>query len=94
MLRQLIAPLLFMLTNAAWAGTHDVLVDQAWLRESVPGQDTASVQLNLTSIKPATLIAVTSPLANAVTRVPGAASGVAPSAQPLAGAMFTVGIND
>ena len=66
MLRQLIVPLLFLLHTVAWAGTHDVLVDQAWMRESVPGQDTASVQLNLTSIKPATLIAVTSPLASTI----------------------------
>lgn len=60
------ASLLFVLANTSWAGANDVLVDKAWMRESVPGQDTASLQLNLTSMKPATLLAVTSPLAAAV----------------------------
>lgn len=64
--RQLLGALLFVLTNAAWAGANDLLVDQAWMRESVPGQDTASVQLNLTSMKPATLIEVSSPLAGGI----------------------------
>ena len=35
-----------------------------------------------------------SSLANAATRVPGAATGVTPNGQPLAGAILTVGIND
>ncbi len=56
----------FAIVGNAWAGTNDVLVDNAWLRESVPGQNTASLQLNLTSIKPARLVAVSSPLAAAV----------------------------
>ena len=55
-----------VLANAAWAGANDVMVDQAWMRESVPGQDNASVQLNLTSMKPATLVEVTSPAAGAI----------------------------
>ncbi|MBI4938059.1 MAG: copper chaperone PCu(A)C [Nitrosomonadales bacterium] len=59
------AILLGAATNA-WAGSGDVLVNNAWLRESVPGQDTASLQLNLTSIKPARLVAVNSPLSAAV----------------------------
>jgi periplasmic copper chaperone A len=50
----------------AWAGASDVLVNNAWLRESVPGQNAASLQMNLTSIKPARLIAVSSPLSAAV----------------------------
>jgi copper(I)-binding protein len=50
----------------AWAGTNDVLVNDAWLRESVPGQDAASLQLNLTSNKAARLVEVRSPLAAAV----------------------------
>lgn len=50
----------------AWAGSGDVLVSNAWLRESVPGQNTASLQLNLTSIKPARLVTVSSPLSATV----------------------------
>ena len=56
----------FVIVSNAWAGANDVLVEKAWLRESVPGQNTVSLQLNLTSIKPARLIAVSSPLAEAV----------------------------
>lgn len=56
--------LLFVATSA-WAG-NDILVRDVWLRESVPGQDTASLQLNLTATRPATLLAVTTPVAGAV----------------------------
>jgi len=56
----------FAVASNALAGTNDVLVENAWLRESVPGQHSVSLQLNLTSIKPARLIAVSSPLADAV----------------------------
>lgn len=45
------------------AGANDVVVDQAWMRESVPGQTSATVQLNLYVIKPSRLIAVSSPVA-------------------------------
>jgi hypothetical protein len=36
------------------------------LRESVPGQNSVSLQLNLTAMKPATLLAVETPLADRV----------------------------
>jgi hypothetical protein len=38
----------------------EVTVSKAWVRATAPGQDTASVQLNITSKKDATLIAVAS----------------------------------
>lgn len=41
----------------------DVLVDKVWMRESVPGQNAATVQLNLYVTKDATLLGVSSPLA-------------------------------
>lgn len=63
---KLVAVVLLAATGSAWAGDHDVLVQKVWLRESVPGQDSASLQLNLTSTKPATLVAVETPLAAAV----------------------------
>ena len=66
MWQKLLSVVAFVLVSNAWAGTNDVLVDNAWLRESVPGQNTVSLQLNLTSIKPARLIAVSSPLAGEV----------------------------
>lgn len=56
---------LLLAATGAWAD-NDVLVDRAWLRESVPGQDTASLQLNLTVTRPGMLLAVNTPLASAV----------------------------
>ena len=57
---------LIVITTHAYAGANDVLVDNAWLRESVPGQKSASLQLNLTSVRHARLIAVNTPLSAAV----------------------------
>ncbi|MDH4285406.1 MAG: copper chaperone PCu(A)C [Gallionellaceae bacterium] len=66
MWRKLACSLLLTTAANAWAGASDVLVGDAWLRESVPGQNTASLQLNLTSVKHARLIAVSTPLSVAV----------------------------
>lgn len=41
----------------------EVLVDKVWMRESVPGQTAATVQLNLYVTRDATLLGVSSPLA-------------------------------
>lgn len=53
---------MLVVAGQAWAG-KDLSVDDAWVRESVPGQTTASVQLNLTSAKPGKLIEISSPWA-------------------------------
>ncbi|MDD2701993.1 MAG: copper chaperone PCu(A)C [Sideroxydans sp.] len=42
---------------------RDVIVDKVWMRESVPGQTAATVQLNLYVTKDAKLLSVSSPLA-------------------------------
>lgn len=42
------------------AYADEVTVSKAWVRATAPGQDTASVQLNITSKKDATLIRVAS----------------------------------
>ena len=65
MWRNLLCAMLLALAGSAWA-SEDVLVSNAWLRESVPGQNTVSLQLSLTSIKSAKLIAVSTPLADTV----------------------------
>jgi len=65
MWRKLVCVILFALASNAWAN-DEVLVDMAWLRESVPGQTSASLQLKLTATKPARLIGVSSPWATAV----------------------------
>gem|GEM_PF-471234 len=41
----------------------DVIVDKVWMRESVPGQTAATVQLNLYVARQARLLGVSSPLA-------------------------------
>ncbi len=42
----------------------DVITDKVWMRESVPGQTAATVQLNLSVTRAARLLGVSSPLAS------------------------------
>jgi copper(I)-binding protein len=53
-----------MWMGSALAGSNDVMVDKVWMRESVPGQTSATVQLNLSVTKPARLLSVSSPVAS------------------------------
>jgi len=50
------------LSAQAWAG--DLTVTNAWARASAPGQDSASIQCELTSAKDAKVVGVASPVAN------------------------------
>lgn len=52
------------LAGNAWAGAGDVMVDKVWVRESVAGQKSATVQLNLSVTKPSRLLSVSSPVAD------------------------------
>lgn len=52
-----------ILAGDAWAGANDVMVDKVWMRESVPGQTSVTVQLNLSVTKAARLLSVSSPVA-------------------------------
>lgn len=54
-----------LLAGNAWAGANDVMVDKVWMRESVPGQKSATVMLNLSVTKAARLLSVSSPVATA-----------------------------
>lgn len=64
MLRKLLAVAMLGMASIAWAGSHDVVVKNAWVGESAPGQTTASVQLDLTcTAASGKLVAVDSPLA-------------------------------
>lgn len=54
-----------LLAGNAWAGANDVIVDKVWLRESVPGQTSVTVQMNLTVNKAARLLSLSSPVAAA-----------------------------
>jgi hypothetical protein len=51
---------LLALLAAPQVHADEVAVSKAWVRATAPGQDTASVQLNITSKKDATLIRVAS----------------------------------
>lgn len=55
--------MILLLAGNAWAGTNDVMVDKVWMRESVPGQKSATVMLNLSVTKAGRLISVSSPVA-------------------------------
>ena len=57
--------MLLMLSENGYA-REEILVNKAWLRESVPGQQSASLQLNLTVTRPGNLIGVSSPFASEV----------------------------
>jgi periplasmic copper chaperone A len=63
MWRKLICVTLLLAGNA-WAGANDVMVDKVWMRESVPGQQSATVMLNLSVTKAGRLLSVSSPVAN------------------------------
>jgi len=54
-----------LLAGNAWAGANDVMLDKVWMRESVPGQKSATVMLNLSVTKAARLLSVSSPVAAA-----------------------------
>jgi len=57
---------LFIMLSGKVYARDEILVNKAWLRESVPGQQSASLQLNLTVTMPGNLIGVSSPFASEV----------------------------
>ena len=52
-----------LLAGDVWAGADDVIASKVWMRESVPGQRSATVMLNLSVTKAARLLSVRSPVA-------------------------------
>ncbi|MDH2916023.1 MAG: copper chaperone PCu(A)C [Gallionella sp.] len=63
MLKRLCGLMVLLFAQQAWAGANDVMVDKVWMRESVPGQQSVTVQMNLYVTKPARLLSVSSPVA-------------------------------
>lgn len=63
MWRNLFCAVSLLLAGNVWAGANDVMVDKVWMRESVPGQTSSTVQLNLYVTKPARLVSLSSPVA-------------------------------
>jgi len=67
MWQKTICAIVFVLfSNAGWAGPYDPIISKAWIGESVPGQTTATIQLNLTTIKAVKLVSASSPLAETI----------------------------
>lgn len=50
----------------AWAGPFDPIVSAAWVGESIPEQTTATLQLNVTTMKAVNLLSVSTPVAESV----------------------------
>ncbi|MBI5889319.1 MAG: copper chaperone PCu(A)C [Nitrosomonadales bacterium] len=62
-MRRILFCMSLLLAGNAWAGANDVMVDKVWMRESVPGQKSATVMLNLSVTKAGRLLSVSSPVA-------------------------------
>lgn len=63
MLRGLLITLLSLLAAPASAGVNDVIVGKAWLHETVQGQRNVNVMLDLSVLKPARVLGISSPVA-------------------------------
>ncbi len=63
MWRKLLCAVSLLLAGSAWASSNDVVVENVWMRESVPGQTSSTVQLNLFVLKAGRLLSVSSPVA-------------------------------
>ena len=46
------------LVGSAWAGPNDAIVNKVWVGESIPGQNSATLELNITTVAPAKLLSV------------------------------------
>jgi len=66
MLKSIMYAIALVWLSNAWAGPYDPIVSKAWVGESVPGQTTSTLQLNLTTVKPVKLVSVSSPFAASV----------------------------
>lgn len=66
MLKSIILAITIGFISTAWAGPYDPIISVAWVGESIPGQTTSTLQLNLTTIKPVNLMSVSSPVAESI----------------------------
>jgi copper(I)-binding protein len=64
MWRKLFCVATLLLAGESWASSNDVVVEKVWMRETVPEQTAATVQLNLFVAKAGRLLSVSSPVAN------------------------------
>ena len=57
---------LLFIAYSAWAGPNDAIVNKVWVGESIPGQNSATLELNITTVEPAKLISVSTEAAERV----------------------------
>ena len=63
---KLLTILLLTASGMAWAGPNDAVVKQVWVGESIPGQNSATLEMNITTVAPAKLILVSTDVADKV----------------------------
>jgi copper(I)-binding protein len=63
--KTLFAALIGMM-GGAWAGPNDAIVNKVWVGESIPGQNSATLEMNITTVVPAKLLSVSSEAAKKV----------------------------
>ncbi len=51
---------LIFIACSAWAGPNDAIVNKVWVGESIPGQNSATLEMNITTVVPAKLLSVSS----------------------------------
>lgn len=66
MWKKLICVLAFSGLSNAWAGPYDPMITKPWAGESVPGQTSVTLQLDLTTVKAVDLISASSPAATSI----------------------------
>lgn len=66
MLRNWISAVLLLACGTVWAGPNDVIVDRVRIGETVPGQTSVTLELNISTIKSVTLLSVSSPAATEI----------------------------
>lgn len=50
----------------AWAGPSDPIISMAWMGETIPGQTSSTLQLNITTVKAVKLVSASSPVAGSI----------------------------
>jgi copper(I)-binding protein len=58
--------LLLLLSGNAWADANDAVVQHVWVGESIPGQNSATLEMNITTVQAAKLLSVNADVADKV----------------------------
>jgi copper(I)-binding protein len=49
---------LVSIAGNAWSGPNDAIIKQVWVGESIPGQNSATLEMNITTVSSAKLISI------------------------------------